>query len=133
SPAEIVKSYATLERRLGRSVTVPDRHAAPAEIDAFHARLGRPDSPDGYDIRVPESLPDHLRPGPDAEDGRKGFLSAMHAAGATPPVVQAAFDWYYDALARTDGERSRASESARADADAALRRDWGPAYDRNIA
>lgn len=133
SPADVVKSYATLERRLGRSVTVPDGNAAPAEIDAFYARLGRPEGPEGYDVCIPDGLPDHLRPGPEAEAGRAAFLSAMHAAGATPAVVQAAFDWYYDALAQADADSGRAAGAARAEADAALRRDWGAAYDRNLA
>ncbi len=133
TPGDAVKSYAELERRLGRSVTLPDRDATAAEIAVFHSRLGRPDTPDGYTVRLPDGLPDHLRPGPESAPSRAAFLSAMHEAGATPGTVQAAFDWYYAAATDADAAARAARERANAKADAELRRDWGGDYERNTA
>lgn len=132
SPADVVKSYASLERRLGRSVVVPDQSAGREEIEAFYARLGRPETPDGYEFRIPDDVPDHLRPQTGADTGRQDFLARMHEAGATQATVQAAIDWYYGAISQTDRELDRVKEEARADAEAELHRDWGAAYGKNI-
>jgi hypothetical protein len=132
SPADVVKSYAVLERRLGRSVTIPAEDATREENAAFYARLGRPETPEGYEVRLPADLPDHLRPPSDALEGRADFLAAMHAAGATPAIVQAAFDWYYGTLGKADAEMRRAQEAARSGAEKSLRTEWGAAYERNI-
>src|SRR3546814_12301083 len=41
SPAEVVKSYAALQSRLGRSVVKPGPDAAPEEIAAYRRQPGR--------------------------------------------------------------------------------------------
>lgn len=133
TPGDVVKSYAELERRLGRSVTIPDRDATDAEVASFYSRLGRPETPDGYSVTVPDGVPDRLAPGPESAPARAAFLAAMHEAGATPDVVQAAFDWYYRAAAEADETSRRAHARAEDEAEAALRRDWGKDYDRNTA
>ena len=50
TPAEVVRSYSALEKRLGRSVVLPDKDSTPDEIDSFYQRLGRPKFPDDYDV-----------------------------------------------------------------------------------
>jgi hypothetical protein len=125
SPADVVRSYAALERRLGRSVTIPGEDALPEEIDAFYARLGRPPTPDGYGIIAPAD------DGP-AKTRLTRFLAAVHAAGAPRATVQAAVDWYRQASAEVEAETARRRAAARAEADMALRRDWGTDYDRRL-
>lgn len=125
SPADVVRSYAALERRLGRSVTIPDDDAAVEEVEAFYARLGRPPTPDGYRIAVPPS---------DGEAGARlaSFLAAVHAAGAPQATVQATIDWYRQASIEAAAESTRRAAAARAEADQALRREWGAGYDRRL-
>ncbi len=128
TPADVVRSYSELEKRLGRSVVLPDRGASPEEIDAFHERLGWPRSPEEYDIQLPEGLAG------DAENqATRGFLAAMHRAGAAGPAVQAAIDWYAGALTDSASAEEKATAARQAQAEADLRRDWGDAYDRMIA
>jgi hypothetical protein len=128
SPADVVRSYAALERRLGRSLTIPGVDAAPEEIEAFYTRLGRPPTPDGYRIAAP--------PGGAGDEAARsrlaGFLAAVHAAGAPQATVQAAIDWYRQASADIEAESMRRADAARAEADAALRREWGAGYDRRL-
>src|SRR3546814_19750509 len=57
SPAEVVKSYAALQSRLGRSVVKPGPDAAPEELAAYRRQLGVPESAAGYEVRLPEELP----------------------------------------------------------------------------
>jgi len=130
---DAIRSYGALERRLGRSIVMPDAHADPAEWDAFYDRLGRPAQPSDYVIGLPEDLPAHLRPTEADKARQDGFLAAMHRAGATPAVVEAATAWYFRELMEADRQGSAAIAMAAADAEAALRQEWRGDYDRNLA
>lgn len=133
SPDDVLRSYGELERRLGRSIVIPDGDADQAEWDAFYQRLGRPARPGNYGITIPAGTPEHLVPGEADKPRMDGFLASMHAAGATPAVVQAAIDWYFGELAGLDRDRCAAAQSGAADAEAALRREWRGDYGRNVA
>src|SRR5690606_22717197 len=83
SPAEVVKSYAALQSRLGRSVVKPGPDAAPEEVAAYRRQLGVPERPEQYEVRLPETLPAALRDDPAGAALQQGFLKAMHEAGAS--------------------------------------------------
>ena len=133
SPGEVVKSYAALESRLGRSVVKPGPDAGPQEIADYRRRLGVPESPDGYELRLPEDLPEALRDDAEGAALRQEFLAAMHTAGASPEVVQQALDWYYGNAAAGLARQEAAQAERRAEAEAGLRREWGADHDRNLA
>lgn len=127
TPAEVLRSYMALEKRLGRSVVLPDRESSSEEIEAFYERLGRPKTPDDYEISFPAGASETSE-----DDGKRAFLDAMHRAGATAPAVQAAIDWYFAALAENDSNAERAASAKLAETEATIRRDWGSAYDRQV-
>jgi hypothetical protein len=131
--ADAVKCARDLRQKLSTMVAVPGDGASAEDIAAFRKRLGVPDSPDGYKLAARDRYPASV----DAEAARTAeadFLRAMHAAGASPAVVAAALDWYWGAVAKA-GEKAGSSSSADAtkDAEAALRKAWGRAYDDNLA
>lgn len=129
-PEAMLRSYVSLEQKMGRSVELPNKDAGPEEIERFYSCLGRPETPDGYDVRRPD-LPDALAPTEADAAREKSFLTAMHKSGATPAAVQAAFDWYYDqARALLESGRAAAEEESQA-REAELRRVWGRDYERN--
>ena len=133
SPADVLKSYVALERRLGRAVVLPSADASPEEVMRFNRRLGVPDGPEGYRIDLPGWLA-----GEESGDGQQPalqqrFLAAMHAAGARPAEVKAAVDWYVGEVEALGRERSAAARRLRDTAQSELRRDWGPDFDRNMA
>ena len=86
-----------------------------------------------YDVRLPEDLPAALRD--DAEGGplRRDFLAAMHQAGASTEVVQAALDWYYGTAAAGLTRQEETATESRAEAEATLRAEWGGDHERNLA
>ncbi len=134
SPADVVKSYAELERKLGRSVEIPDAHASDEERAAFHKRLGVPESADGYDLAVPDVGRDG-----DADARLARYSHLAHEIGLTPQQAQAAVDWYYQEIAAATeaqaGQHARDAETAAdttADLEADLRKEWGSDYDRNM-
>ncbi len=130
SPAEALRAYASLERRLGRSVVMPGKDADPEEIAAFRRRLGVPERPEDYPLALPEN--GDAEPDPAEQELRAGFLAAMHEAGATPEVVQRALDWYHATLEAGASARAAEGERLRAEAEAELARAWGGDYQRNL-
>lgn len=132
SPRDVVKSYAALQSRLGRSIVKPGAEASAEELAAYHRQLGVPDSPAGYDLSLPESLPEQLRPDAAGEALQQDFAAAMHEAGASNEVVQKALDWYYGTLGQSVAQKERANADQRAETEADLRREWGADHERNL-
>jgi hypothetical protein len=133
SPVEVVKSYAALQSRLGRSVVKPGSEAGAEEIAAYHRQLGVPETPEGYEMALPESLPECLRADPATAALQTDFLKVMHGAGAPPAVVQQALDWYYGQVGESLAQQTQGAEERRAEAEAGLRQEWGGDHDRNVA
>ena len=53
SPADLFKSYVSLESMLGKNkVPIPDENAPQEEWDKFYEKLGRPKTPDEYEIKL---------------------------------------------------------------------------------
>ena len=133
APAEVVKSYAELEKRLGRSVTLPGRDADEGEIAAFYARLGRPETPEGYDLRG-FTPPQPFGWAPQLQDA---MVAEMHAAGLNGAQVRRLIDRYarlrHERLTGVEADTRREVAKVREDAEAAMRRDWGADYDATLA
>jgi hypothetical protein len=132
SPAEVVKSYAALQSRLGRSVVKPGPDAAPEEVAAYRRQLGVPESVEGYEVKLPDDLPAPLRGDPAGEALQQDFLKAMHEAGASNAVVQKALDWYYGSVTDSLAQQEKGAAERRAEAEASLRREWGGDHERNL-
>lgn len=132
SPVEALKSYRELERRLGRSVTLPGQDATDEERAAFYKKLGVPDDPSKYEVKLPEDLPDELKPTEQGEKNIEAFKAAMHKAGATPAAVQAAVDTYYGMLKEVMEESRASAEREYEKTVAELEREWGQDYKANV-
>jgi hypothetical protein len=78
----LLKSYTELERKLGRMVPLPAGEADEAVTERLLQALGRPASPDGYQIQAPHAL---VEPDPDLN-------SRLHAGGFTQKQAQLVYD-----------------------------------------
>lgn len=78
----LLRSYGELEKRLGRSVPKPDGEDDVEALDRLLGILGRPESPEAYEITAP-----HPSIGPDPE-----LNSKLHAAGFTQRQAQLIYD-----------------------------------------
>lgn len=133
SPADAVRTALDLRQKLSTSVQVPGPDADPGSRLEIFNRLGRPETPDGYVVTAPETVPDWVSLEDDAVRGAQmSFLEAMHGAGATQEMVDAALTWYWDRLADSEAARDRGLEADFAAAEAGLRREWGRDFEKNI-
>lgn len=123
---DLAQSYVNAQRLVGM-----DKLPIPKEgdTDAFNTvydRLGRPSDPTGYEISVPEGMERD-------EAFEAGAREAFHAAGLNPSQVQAITGFWHDYVASQAEAGSAATEAAVAADKDALKKEWGPAYDKNLA
>lgn len=128
-PGEAIKSYAHLERLVGvDKIPIPGKDAKPEDWDVVYSRLGRPESPDKYDLgdfKPPEGLEW-------SEDSQKAMLAEMHASGLSTGQAKRLIARYAeDAKARADSFRQKVAEHAQ-QSEAALRKAWGTAFEHNM-
>ncbi len=124
----VVKSYSHLEKimsadKAGRTVVLLGDDPTPEEVDGFYSRLGRPQDPKGYEIKAPEG-----------DDGKFAEWAAgtFHAAGLSQKqAVQVVEAWEQYAGGVREEQATQAHVSA-VDAEAALKKEWGAAYDANV-
>jgi hypothetical protein len=133
SPADAVRTALDLRQKLSTAVQIPAADADPARRLEIFDRLGRPASPDDYEVAMPDGLPDWVDPGGEAvQTAQRSFLEAMHAAGATQEMVETALGWYWRHFADSEAARDRGLEEDYAAAEAGLRREWGRDFERNV-
>ena len=128
SPAEAAKAAFELRQKLSNTVELPGKNASTTEIVEFHRKLGVPESPNQYNV----TLPNGQKLGESGNGRIDTFLAAMHGAGAPPAVVQTAFDAYFAMAAEATEHHEKKIEEAQGTATAELRREWGADYEANI-
>jgi len=127
-PLAAVESNYHLEKliglsKAGRTLVVPFEDAPPAEVRAFRARLGVPDTPEGYQLPVP--------PGAPAEFARTASTWLHEAGVPAKAAAQLAARWNeHAATAHAQAEQHYAAESAAQLR--AIQAEWGSDYERNL-
>ena len=114
--------------RQGKGVYPPGEDATPTERDLFYKAIGRPDTPDGYDIEVPDDLKDYYD-----DEALKKFRKAFHEAGLTPAQVKIVMGADTDEVRDGVAQMQERADAQRAEAEKALRAQWGEAYDGRMA
>lgn len=114
---DLAKSYSALEKKMGSSINIPDENAAAEEIAAFYAKLGRPESADGYSI---------------ADEKAKQFRDIAFMNNLTDKQARG----MYDALAQMGAAAVQASQEEQIrkaqESDAQLKAEWGKDYATNL-
>lgn len=127
-PAEALLSYQNLESvfgadKAGRTILAPKGDDDAEGWNAVYQRLGRPDTPDAYELPVPEG-----------DDGSFMKVAAqwLHEAGTSKREAQAlAGKW--NAYAAELAKQQEAATAAKFEADlAGLRTEWGQANDQRM-
>ncbi len=126
-------AYRTLQGDLGRSIPLPGDDATPSERDAFERRLGRPDTPDGYEFDLPDGLPESF---PYSEDLAGRFRDWAFRAGVPAKAAQSLHNDYVHELAGLQQAETERLSTAEDQSHRDLVSDWGEvdseAYQRNV-
>lgn len=128
TPADAVRNNVDLRKKLSKAIVPVDKTSSPEEIATYRKAVGVPDAPDGYDIAIPDDLPDTVKPN---DEMTAKFRAAMHEAGVPQSYVQAATDFHFTALKEQHAVLEAEDAKRRQEAEAATRKMWGPDYDKN--
>ena len=125
---QLAKSYVHAQRMVGADkIPLPNKHATEDDWSQFYSRLGRPDSPDGYELRyTPPSE------GYEATN-LPGFQEAAYQAGLNTDQAQQLLSWYNGLESAALETASAQTEIHRTSSEQDLRQDWGLAYDEKLA
>lgn len=128
-PRQVLDGYRNLEKLLGadkagNAVVMPKEGATPEEMSAFFNRLGRPEGADGYKMSVPE--------GSDGEFA-KSVAAKFHELGLTKAQGEALSSWYNEQGVASVEAQKAAAQADFQNQDAALRQEWGAAFDQNLS
>ena len=128
----LAKGFIDTKKRVGKQqgIAVPGEKATPAEIEAFHKALGRPDAPDGYGIEMPGG--DAVPKGVYLSEGlHKGFLGMAHQAGLTPGQAKALHGGFLALLGEEAAGLEKAADAEFEKVETALKGEWANKYDAN--
>lgn len=131
--ADLGKSDVNLQKQIGGRIKVPGADAKPEELAEFYSKLGRPETPDKYGLKI---NPDLKLPEADAkviEQLTPVFSKAAHDLGLTPKQAQGLMDWFGADAANNAQARVAGQAKAVETNTAALKTDWGADYDKNLS
>lgn len=129
NPYELAMAYYNANKLVNGAadaITVPGSDATPEQWDAFYTKLGRPESPDKYELKFGENVQTDPRM---VEFGK----SLFHEMGLDPSRAQKAADKWNAFLADYNGavaEDWRKQNDADVDA---LKTRWGGDFDASMA
>ena len=90
----MLKTTIEAQKKMGSAIFLPSEKDKPEDrakkIHDIYGKLGRPDSPDKYQITQP-SLPEGATWDPNRETA---FKAVAHQLNFTPQQVQGLIDWY---------------------------------------
>lgn len=130
SPADVVKSYAALQKKLGRAIVPPLEGAKPEEIDLFQTQRGRPKTPEDYKLEAPDlsDLGDGIEYNAALETFARGLF---HKAGLNQQEAVVLFDGYNEFQLQSAEQLAEEDATRRAKSVADLKAEWGDEYDAN--
>lgn len=114
---DLAKGYANLEKKLGNSVNIPGEDATAEETKAFYAKLGVPESAEGYSIK----------------DEKAGtFRELAFSNNLTDRQAKALYEGLAQIGAETAKQTALQIQEMAANTDKALKSEWGQEYSKNL-
>ena len=123
----LAKSYINATRMIGQDkVAVPNENSTDDQWNEVYGKLGRPESADKYKLEVKSET------APLDESAIKQFAENAHQLGLNNKQAQGILEFYKNSMEGSAQQARVDTETAQANAEAELRKEWGRAYDDNI-
>ena len=126
-PADAVKAYQNAQSLIGANpdsvLRIPGDGADKATIDAFFNKMGRPAEAKSYDIPTPDGQKDTAM-----ADWAKGVFHEAGLTAAQAKAIGAKWNEQNASQAKTQADAKAAVFETQ---NAALKQEWGAAYDKN--
>jgi hypothetical protein len=123
----LAKSYINATRMIGQDkVAVPNENSTDDQWNEVYGKLGRPESADKYKLEV------NSETAPLDENAIKQFAENAHQLGLNNKQAQGILEFYKNSMEGSVQQARVDTETAQANAEAELRKEWGRSYDENI-
>ena len=123
----LAKSYINATRMIGQDkVAVPNENSTDDQWNEVYGKLGRPESADKYKLEVNSEIAQI------DESSIKSFAENAHKLGLNNKQAQGILEYYKDSMEGTAQQSRIDTETAQAQSEAELRKEWGRSYDDNI-
>lgn len=123
----LAKSYINAVSMIGSDkIPVPTNNSTDEQWNEIYTKLGRPESPDKYKLDVKSDVV------PIEETAVKSFAENAHKLGLNNKQAQGILEFYKNNMEQSAQQQSINTETAQADAEAQLRKEWGRSFDENI-
>ena len=133
SVEDMARAYVSAQKLVGLDrLPLPGADSPKEAWDVVYARLGRPDTPDGYAFAYPDGI-DQERVGGDLVALFQQAAPELHALGVTKTQAAGLFKLQAELTAAQQAAAEQALTDRFAADDTALKTEWGAAYDRNLA
>jgi hypothetical protein len=117
-PNEVIRDYGQLQKSSSAKVKIPTPESSAEEISGFYAKIRGVDTPDGYEIQVPENVPMD-----------EGLLTKLRQWAFDAGAPKVAFDTVMkNWLQEMSDQRTQSLESAKKE----LQEEWKEDYDVNF-
>ena len=120
----LARSYVNQSKLLGADKLPLLANPTDEDLDRIADRLGRPEAATGYEIAVDGQIV--------TEDVAKEFSEIAHKNRLTPSAANAILEYYKGAVEKSVKADADAKHQAQVDSVAALKAEWGSAYDQNV-
>jgi len=123
----LAKSYVNATRMIGQDkVAVPNNNSTDDQWNEVYDKLGRPESPDKYQLDIKSEAV------PLDEGAIKSFAENAHQLGLNNKQAQGILEFYKNSMEGSLQQNQVDMETAQANAEQELRKEWGRAYEDNI-
>jgi hypothetical protein len=122
--ASLAKSYVHGQKMIGRDkIVIPDKFATDEDWQKVFQKLGVPDSPEKYELKVAENAdPEFV----------KGFKDLAVKNGILPKHAEKLFEFYNNHVEKSMAAQEELSKKSFEESVNGLKKEWGQGYERKI-
>jgi len=120
----LARSYVNAQKLIGADKIPMPVNPTDEDLDRIYGRLGRPESPEGYQIQADGTVI--------TEEVANNFSDIAHKLRLNPQQAQGILDYYRSSMEQTTSLMAQETEQMKEQSEAALRQEWGLAYDQKV-
>jgi len=123
----LAKSYINAVSMIGADkIPVPSSNSTEEQWNEIYSKLGRPETPDKYKLSVKSDTV------PIEESAVKSFAENAHKLGLNNKQAQGILEFYKNNMEGSAQQMQVAMETAQAQSEQELRKEWGGNYETNL-
>ena len=123
----LAKSYINATRMIGQDkIVIPTKNSTQEAWDEAYAKLGRPESPDKYNLTVKSDVVQM------DDNAIKSFAEQSHKLGLNNQQAEGILEFYKNNMEGTAQQSKIDTETAQANSEQELRSEWGRDFDAKV-